>query len=171
MTIQFMIIGAPRSGTTWASNWLTTERSLCLHDPLFRWPYNELDAVQSSRMLGIACTGVALFPEWVNEHPARKVVLRRDLKEIDASLVRIGMTPISNQWRGVLDQIVGIHVDWRQLFEKPKSIYEYLLDMPFDEERHAALREINMQPDFGTVSVDHAAISRLMHSLIQARAH
>lgn len=170
MSIQFMLIAAPRSGTTWASNWLTTERSLCLHDPLWKWSCSQLDTIECARMLGIACTGIAFFPEWVNAHPARKVVLRRDLKEVDKSLSAIGLPPVSAQFDGVLDRINGIHLDWRELFERPKHIYEYLLDQPFDADRHALLCDINMQPAFGAISFDRAATMRLVRELEHARA-
>lgn len=166
--IQFMIIAAPRSATTWASNWLSTDATLCLHDPLWRWHYSELDAIESPKRLGIACTGIALFPEWVNAHPARKVILHRDLSEVDASLMRIGMTACSKQWDGVLDKIQGVHLGWTELFTRPQFIYEYLLDLPFDAERWACLREINVQPNFDSVSVNRDATARLMAEL---RAH
>lgn len=169
--ISFMVIAAPRSATTWTSNWLTTDTSLCLHDPLWRWHYSDLDAIESSKTLGIACTGIALFPEWVNAHPARKVILHRDMKEVDASLENIGLTPISSHWEGVLDKIRGIHLDWTDVFENPKHIYEYLLDRPFDAERHEQLREMNVQPAFAKLSIDRGATSRLIRELEHARAH
>lgn len=171
MTIQFMVISAPRSASTWVSNWLTTDTTLCLHDPLWRWHYSELDTVPCSKMLGITCTGVALFPDWVNAHPARKVILHRPLDEVDASLVKIGLTPCSQAWEGVLDRIRGVHVDWREVFERPKHLYEYLLDRPFDAERHHALREINAQPAFAKLSIDRGATARLIRELEYARAH
>jgi len=166
--IDFMLIAAPRSGTTWASNWLTTDTTLCFHDPLWRWSKEQLDSIQSRRRIGVACTGLALFPEWVNAHPARKVILHRDLAEVDASLVRIGMTPCSEQWNGVLDRINGVHLDWRDLFERPQYIYEYLLDQPFDAERWTLLREANVQPHYESITVNQAATARLMAEL---RAH
>lgn len=171
MTIKFMVIAAPRSATTWCSNWLTTDTTLCLHDPLWTRHYSELDEIQSAKALGIACTGIALFPEWVNAHPARKIILHRDLKHIDASLERIGLSAISSHWEGVLDKIEGIHLPWTALFDQPKNIYEYLLDRPFDADRHAALREISMQPHFPGLTVDRGAASRLITELSQARAH
>lgn len=169
--ISFMLIAAPRSATTWASAWLTTDTTLCLHDPLWKHHYSELDAIESSKVLGIACTGIALFPEWVNAHPARKVVLHRDFAEVDASLVKIGLTPCSPQWEGVLDQIRGVHLDWKDLFERPRAIYEYLLDKPFDAERHRELVEMNVQPAFAKLSIDRSATSRLIRELEHARAH
>lgn len=169
--LQFMVISAPRSASTWVSNWLSTDTTLCLHDPLWRWHYSELDTIKSQKVLGIACTGVALFPEWVNAHPARKVILHRDPMEIDASLTKIGLTPCSQQWEGVLDKIRGMHLHWTDVFERPKYVYEYLLDRPFDAERHQALREMNVQPCFSKLSIDRSATARLIRELEHARAH
>lgn len=165
--IDFMILAAPRSATTWASNWLTTDHSTCLHDPLLKWTKDELMTLESApgKSVGVACTGLALFPDWVNAHPARKVILHRDLCEVDHSLARIGMTPCSAQWDGVLEKIDGIHLDWLDLFRQPRAIYEYLLNKPFDAERWAVLREINMQPNFGSLSINREATQRFMHEL------
>ncbi len=168
MTIEFMLLAAPRSGTTWAANWLTTDTTLCLHDPLLKWMKDELDTLEShkkGRRLGIACTGLAMFPEWVNAHPARKIILHRPLTEIDASLQSMGMTPCSNHWQGVLDRIDGVHLSWSDLFERPQYIYEYLLDLPFDPERWALLREINVQPHFEGLTINPQATQRLMNEL------
>lgn len=169
--ISFMLISAPRSASTWASNWLTTDTTLCLHDPLWKYPYDELDKIESTKMLGIACTGIALFPEYVNAHPARKVVLHRDFAEIDTSLEKIGLSAISGHWEGVLERIQGVHLSWRELFERPKAIYEYLLDKPFDAERHELLAEINAQPAFAKLSIDRSATQRLIRELEYARAN
>lgn len=168
MTVEFMILAAPRSATTWASNWLTTDTTLCLHDPLWRWKKEQLDQLQTRKRLGVACTGLALFPEWVNAHPARKVILHRDLSEVDTSLERIGMTGCSQQWEGVLDRIDGAHLEWTELFSRPQYIYEFLLDLPFDAERWASLREMNVQPHYEAVTVNRSATARLMSEL---RAH
>lgn len=165
MTIQFMVLGAPRSGTTWASNWLTTDRTLCLHDPLAKWTKDELLTLESSKVLGVSCTALALFPNWVNAHPARKVILRRPLSEIDVSLSHIGLPAASHAWNGVLDRIEGVHIDWREMFQRPRAIYEYLLDLPFDPERWAALRETNVQPHFDGLTINPAATKRLMEEL------
>ena len=39
-----------------------------------------------------------------------------------------------------------------------KDIYEYLLEKPFDSERHSYLIEINVQPNFGKLIFDKAAL-------------
>jgi len=166
--IEFMILAAPRSATTWTANWLTTDTTLCLHDPLLKWTKDELLELKSNKRLGVACTGLALFPEWVNAHPARKVILHRPLNEVDESLQAIGMTGCSAQWEGVLEMIVGVHIDWQDIFTRPQYVYEYLLDQPFDAERWASLREMNVQPMFEGLTVNRQATAALMHEL---RAH
>jgi hypothetical protein len=93
------------------------------------------------------------------------VILHRPLAEIDQSLVQIGMTPISKHWEGVLDAIEGVHLDWQELFTRPKAIYEYLLDRPFDAERWALLREMNVQPHFQELTINRAATAQLMNEL------
>lgn len=166
--IEFMVISAPRSGSAWAANWLTTERSLCLHDPLYRYHYLELDSIQSSRPLGISCTGVANFYEWVNQHPARKVVLHRDPDEVNASLSDIGLPQVPEEFFYKLNKIRGIHVPWRMLFTRPKTIWEHLTDAPFDHERHEYLCRLNVQRDFGGVVVDPVVTRRLVGEIRSA---
>jgi len=160
-----MVVAAPRSGTTWASNWLTTDTTLCLHDPLWTRHYSELDVIQSDKMLGIACTGIALFPDWLNQHPARKVILHRPLSEVDASLAAIGLPACSHAWRGVLDRVDGWHLDWRDLWRIPELIYERLLQRPMDEERYELLRQLRVQPDFERVAIDPVHTQRMVRAI------
>lgn len=165
-----MVLGAPRSGTAWAANWLTTDQTLCLHDPLFKRHYTDLDSFQTKKRFGIACTGSALFPDWVLEHPAPKLILHRDFAEIDRSLEAIGLPGLPPIWRtGALDRIDGLHVQWEELFENPEPIWSHLLpDIPFDAERHTVLRELDVQIRYEGVEVNPAATRRLMRELATA---
>lgn len=141
--IEFMLLAAPRSATAWAANWLTTDRSLCLHDPLNRWTLEELDQRWlRQRCLGIACTASALLPD-INQHPARKVVLHREPREVRESMERLHIH--GSYDFAALDRIQGRHYDWRQLFDDPAPIYEYLIRQPFDAERHEELVGMNVQ--------------------------
>jgi len=163
--IEFMVIALPRSGTTWASNWLTTDDTLCLHDPLWDRHYDELDGIVSKKRLGVSCTGLMLFPEWLNAHPARKVILHRDVVEVNESLRAIGMPTLDQDAEDKLWGITGMHVEWGALFNRPREIYEHLLQKEFDEERHAELRKIAMQPSFEELTVNKDAVRRLMTEL------
>lgn len=150
-----MVLSAPRSGSSWASNWLTTEHSLCLHDPVLNFEPEELDNIPCQRTLGVACTGLALFPQWVNYHKARKIIVHRDRQEIDKSLLGIGLTPLGRAWDGALERIEGRHVQMEDLFNPAQAgaIFSWLTGQPFDYERHRVLLDLNVQPQFDRVHV------------------
>jgi hypothetical protein len=163
--IEFMILAAPRSGTTWAANWLTTDTTLCLHDPLYTRHYEELDSIESKKKLGVSCTGLYWFPDWVNKHPAKKVILHRDISEINKSLNDIGLPSFPDNTSEKLGLIDGIHINYAEIFTNPKPIYEYLTGLPFDAERHAFLLDIEMQPKFSGLKVGKAVTRRLLQEL------
>lgn len=163
--IDFMVIALPRSGTTWAANWLTTDSTLCLHDPLFMHHYSELDDIKSDKSLGISCTGIYNFPQWINAHPARKVILHRDLNEINESLNELGLANLPDDEPSKLDKIAGMHVHWTEIFDNPKKIYEFLTGKCFDPERHKELKAIEMQPMFSGLTKNPAVLQRLIEEM------
>jgi len=160
--IDFMVLAAPRSGTTWAANWLTTEHTICLHDPLYIRAPEDLDAIHSDRPLGIACTGLVYFPEWVNRHPARKVILRREPAAVNGSLKSIGVSPCETLVFENLQKIEGRHVPYTDLFTNPKELYEFLTQRPFDAARHQCLRDMHIQPYFDSIEHNPEVIRKLM---------
>lgn len=167
--IEFMVLGAPRSGTAWAANFLTTDNTLCLHDPMWRYHYDELDKIDSRRILGVSCTGLALIPKYLRSHAARKVVLHRPIEEIEASLADLRQGQLAPHWEETLASISGLHVSWTDLFNPlgAKRIYEWLLDREFDADRHRELVNLNVQMNFATVSINRDATARLFRELRQ----
>jgi hypothetical protein len=141
--IEFMLLGAPRSATAWCSNWLTTDNTLCIHEPLARWSIGELDEIKSSKVLGIACTVLAQAPEFVNRHSSRKVILHRDATEVRESMRKLRIEGAYDF--AAMDRIEGMHCDWRKVFTDPEPIYTFLLNRKFDRERHAELINLNVQ--------------------------
>lgn len=152
--IDFMLLAAPRSGTAWCANWLTTDMSLCLHEPLARWKPEDLDRIESAKKLGIACTTLALQPAFVNAHPARKVILHRPADEVQASMAALRIS--GSYDHQALDRIQGMHCDWREIFLAPEGVYTYLLQRPFDAERHRELLAFNIQNQHLIRQVQHA---------------
>lgn len=163
-----MVIGPPRSGTTWASVWLSTHATHCLHDPLFEYRHTELDRIRSGKALGISCTGVAMFPDWLANHPARKVILHRDIVEVNVSLGRIGLPLMPLHWDDRLWDIPGHHYPWTALFDDPRGIYEHLTGLEFDAERHSVLRMARIEPDLSRIRINAAHIQQVM---ADARVH
>lgn len=150
-----MVLSAPRSASTWVANWLTTEKSLCLHDPILEHKPEDLDAITSDRVLGLSCTGLALLPEFVNAHPARKVIVHRPLETVNRSLVSIGLAGVGANWVGALYKIGGMHVAYEDLFNplRARTIHKYLMQTPFDGRRHAQLCAMHVEPHFPKVQV------------------
>ena len=138
-----MVLGAPRSGTAWCSVWLSTDTTLCIHEPMARYRLEDLDKLQSTKTLGISCTVLGLIPDVINKHPARKLILHRDPKEVRDSMQKLGIK--GDYDFAALDRIKGMHCHWRKVFTEPALIYEYLLERPFDAERHAELVGLNIQ--------------------------
>lgn len=165
-----MVIGPPRSGTAWAANWLTTERTLCLHDVLFSHDLEQIDKLPHSRILGLADTGLSLQPDWVKAHPAKKVILHRDPRDIDDSLARAGLPNRRINWIAQLNELDGLHVDWRLLFQAPHLIHTYLFGnaIPFDADRHAVLSKLNVQADFEKVDPDPVATYKMIQRFERA---
>jgi len=161
--LDFMVIALPRSGTTWASNWLTSDKVHCIHDPLAMYRYNELDSIKSNKILGISCTAIFTYKDYVNKHSARKLILHRSIDEINVSLVAAGMAGIiPASWQNALDDIEGLHIPWTDIFNHPKDIYEYLTELPFDEERFAELRQMRIEPYQANVPYNPDALRELL---------
>lgn len=171
--LDFMIIGLPRSGTTWASNLFLSDSVTCYHDPLYQTHYSEWDKKLqrgTSSKVGISCTGIWRWPDWVNEHSSRKVVLHRGQNEIHKSMKDIGLPPIDlDEAEASLNSIIALHVPFSDLFD-PKhccTIWDYLLDfsIPFNYKRHELLTDIEMQPKFSGLSIGKDVTRRLMIEL------
>lgn len=166
-----MVIGAARSGTTWAANWLTTEHTLCLHDPLFSYRYDELDSIPHDRPLGVSCTGLWAHPVFVNAHPARKLILHRDAGEINASLRRIGLPEcrdLTSELNGLWGGEKVYHCQWDQLFHEGSArlIWEHLTDsIPFDVVRWRALKEFEIGPRYQSLVIDTSKIKSMLKEL------
>lgn len=167
MSIDFIVVSGERSGSTWAANWLTTDTTLCYHDPLMRWRQEELSHLPRPRgkRIGIACTAQGQFPEWVNRQVCPTVVLHREHAQIDASWTKLGVAPFLV--KPDLNNVWGLHYTWQSLFDPTfaKEIYEYLLHETFDAERHHELVQMNVQPHFDSVSVTGPGVKELVQRI------
>ena len=164
--IDFMVIGLPRSGTTWAANWLTDDRVFCIHDPLWTTHHTDWDMTlkRDDRVTGVACTGVWRWVDWVNRHPARKVVLHRDIGDVRHSLRQIGLPvpPVNAALN--LSQIDGLHVPYEQLFDATgaQEIWQQATgNLPFDADRHAEMVQMNIQPQRSRLRIDPGVQRRI----------
>lgn len=166
--LDFMVVALPRSGTTWAANWLTTDDTICIHDPLYTLHYEDWDKWElPDRKVGVSCTGIWRFKEWLNKHPSRKIVLHRDLDEVNASMVALGLPECTPMDIKALYAVDGWHWGMEDLFDANSAcrIYEYLLKKEFDINRHQQLVQIEMQPKFSGLKVGAEVTRRLMDEI------
>lgn len=161
--IEFMVIAAPRSGTAWCSNWLTDNVRHCLHDPLYDHHYEDFDAITIPRKrIGVACTGLGLFPEWVSMHPARKVILHRDRDEVNQALRSQGLPKCPHSLFKGLESIAGLHVQWTDLFRNPAEIWQHLFPgEELDVVRHKHLAQLNVTSNWRARVQDQNVLDRL----------
>lgn len=167
--IDFMLLAGPRSGTTWCANWLTTDTTMCLHDPLTVYKIPVLEQLTfPGRRKGIACTGSYLYPDWVLGSKARKAILYRDPEEINHAHDALGLRRIDPvKHNKAIARLVdnGVPVwDWDAIFEVRTAldIWNTLLpDLPFDLHRHHQLVGMNVQPQFNRRQFGREAIQEL----------
>lgn len=170
MTIKFMVLGGPRSATTWAANWLTTETTMCLHDPLIEYTLRNLDLITiPGKEIGISCTSTLLFPEWFLKHPAKKIILYREPSEINASLAALGLKELDvHAHNGRVHGAVKAGIElwhWDAVLDRTsaRTIWQYLLPrVPFDEYRHDLLTQFNVQPQWKRLPVAKEAVGDLV---------
>lgn len=160
MNVDFIVLGLPRSGTTWLANLLTTDHSLCLHDP-FRmlpeqWP-------RDGRTFGVSCTGGYLMPKWLDVQTCPVAVIERDPAACDASLARMGLGAV-----GVLapelDRVKARRWRFADLWneERARELWAYLLpDVRFDAVRYRLLRDMQVQPHQRTWTPDASVLREL----------
>lgn len=164
--IEFMVIAAPRSGTGWAANWLTTDTTLCHHGLSARLRMDDWEEIESHKLLGTAETALWWASAKLNASPARKVILHRDAAEICASLGMPDLIERVTAMQGALNRIDGMHVQWSEIFDKPSPIYEHLLQRPFDPERHAELLRLQVTCLPKRATFDSRVLARIREEMI-----
>lgn len=172
--IHFMVLGGPRSATTWAANWLTTDTTICLHDPLFEYEPAQLERMsfRGGKRFGISCTGSTLYPDWVNSLKCPKLVLYRDVNEINTSLRALGfveLIPSRNEARlAAIKNAMFIHYEDMFALSRAAIIAKYL-GVPFDPDRYDVIRQMRVEPMYAHINVGKDAAMALVRKIQEAR--
>ena len=125
-----------------------------MHDPLWQMHHRDLDRMlptySAAKIRGIACTGIWRWPDFLNAHPARKVVLHRPISEVRASMTRLGLPELPENAAEMLGEVDAMRIDYRALFapRHARKVWQHLTGgaVPFDERRHARLVEMRIEP-------------------------
>lgn len=173
MAINFMVLGGPRSATTWAANWLTTDTTICLHDPLLEYPIQHLQRMTfDGKRFGISCTSALLYPDWVNAQKCPKVILYREIKEINRSLRELGLVElIESRHLARLNNIHGaLIVPYEHLFSPTGAgVIAKHLGVPFDAYRHDVLMQMRVEPMWKRLNVGRQAVTDLIQRIKESR--
>lgn len=154
----FFVTGLPRSRTAWMANWLTTDKTLCVHDPICNlWP------AVIDRRLGMSGPEVALSFYRLNEaHPAAPwvVVQRKDAKEAFEKVLRQHMEIPEGfhkfwaervEWIariGDHDRVLKVEFEALNYEDTAAQVWRHLLpEMPFDAARWNMLNDLNITQD------------------------
>lgn len=153
--IDFAVFALPRSGTAWMANFLTTDRTLCLHDPFAAAMPEHWDA--GGRRLGISCTGSYLFPRWLATLDCPIAVIERDPDECEASLKAAGLPGDVGMLKRALDAVDGRRWRFSDMWneDKARELWAFLLPhVPFDAQRHRLLLDMRVETKTRTADMD-----------------
>jgi len=169
--MDFMITGFPRSGTTWMANLLTTDSSVCYHDPLYHTHYQDFEHLKKDpgSLMGISCTGIWRWKEWFNEQDCKKVILHRPFTEVQQELHKMGAPYLEDHLRDSLDDLDGTHCFYRDIFSwaTASDLYYELTGKPLSKVRFDNLLGMNVQPNFSVANVDENVMQGLYSELLE----
>lgn len=171
MSAPFAIVALPRSGTAWLSRALTGDGWTCHHQMAIqmRSAADVVDLFREPRT-GTAETAIALgwrlLRRWVPG--LRIMVVRRPVDECVASMLRVDVGGVARYDPAILragllrearalDELQRepdvLTVQFRDLWadESGAAIFRHCLGAPFNQERWAAFREVNIQADVRTM--------------------
>ena len=155
--IDFAVFALPRSGTAWLANWLTTDKSLCLHDP---FAASMPEHWEANGRFGIACTGSYLFPKWLATLDCPIAVIERDPGECAASLRAHDLPDDVTALKRALDATDGRRWRFGDLWneDKARDLWAFLLPgIAFDAQRYRLLRSLRVETKTRTADMDTLA--------------
>ena len=142
--IDFMVVSMPRSRSTWLANWLTTDKSICLHDPLRDKTIKDIEAIKADKVLGVADTSLLLYGDKLNRYRCKKLIIHRSLAQVSRSVGE----KIDARLAGQLNGIKGLHIQYDEINAMGREIWRYLIGDGFDQERFNLLKDMNIEPHF-----------------------
>lgn len=146
MRLDFIVLGLPRSGTTWLANLLTTQQSLCLHDPFARLLPEQIKG--DGRRLGVSCTGMYLMPSLLAAQRCPVAVIERSVDACEASVAKLGLGSVA-PLKGALDRVQARRFAFDDLWDEyqARRLWIYLMPgVPWDGPRYRLLRDMRVEP-------------------------
>ena len=167
MIDPFLIFGYPRSRTKWLSEFLTTERTTCYHEPSVHWKNkDDISSFFKYRpRCGVADSGLTLlWKDVVRRIPKCKIILvERNLEDALNSMNNLldkhGLECLNkNHYKQSYDKIQEIKneidclvIPYESLKEENicRTVFEYCIpDEEFDSTRWVEMDKVNIQVEF-----------------------
>lgn len=146
--MNFFVIGLPRSRTAWLANFLTYDNNFCYHEGIEGCQSIEEYKKKLGNNKGDSCTALMLL-DMNKEFPdAPKVIIESDVErsiEFAKEKYNIDNPEYFYALKDKLDKIDGLRINFEDINDRLKDIWEHLFDTPYDEERGSLLREMDIQ--------------------------
>lgn len=158
MKIPFIVMALPRSRTAWMSKFLSYPPRSCAHDLVLECSSIQEYLEALGRFDGTIETGAMLGWRVLRKRMplARIAVVRREKKEVLASLAKFGINwaePEMNVRDDLLASIaqapgvLSLRYEELNTREGCKALFEHCLEIPFDSEWWEAAQNLNIQID------------------------
>lgn len=158
--MDFLLTGLPRSGTAWAAVWLS-DGAICLHEPLATVRAEELARWKPERRWGMACTAVWMIPWFAESLRCPRVILERDLSEVNESLQNMGLPEMTKPNVDAFRRFKGPRFPYTDLFDhdSARNIWGILRpDRFFDADRWKLLSGMRIERDWPSYTIDEETI-------------
>jgi len=150
--LKYIIVGLPRSGTTWLSHFLSIDECQCLHDPSAFFSKQEMSLFNG----GLCDTGLWFDMDWCREKTRKLIVIERPIEDVNKSLTKLKFPLVTKYFyerfmkvKGLADYI--IYFD--SLFvseDEAREFWEFVYpEIPFDKDRWKELSKIKINSFVG----------------------
>ncbi len=165
---NYFILGLPRSRTAWLANFMTYGDNFCYHEGINGCHTIEDYQAKLGRNKGDSSTGAMLLDLDKYFPGAKKVIIDSGLSKAVEFSEELTGNP-NEDWmihvQSRLNQFDGLRVDFNDIDDNLKTIWEYLADTEYDEERGNMLSRFNIQVH-DPLNYDNAAIRSLSREFL-----
>ena len=129
---MFFILGMPRSRTFWLSQFLG-----CVHEGL--WYYPNYEDFLKTKHIGDSTTCYPAIKDYIKDQ--KKVIIHRDPEEVQASIRKLFNVEIDLSIFDTLKDEQGLHVQYRDINDRLREIWEYTRTSPFPTKRAELMKD------------------------------
>lgn len=179
MSEPFLITGLPRSRTAWLSVAAANDQSICWHEPvgwLDRWQdvFTKIWGNQPQRYVGASDSALGFHLQEIIERVAPRVlIVERDIGQVQASLDRLGPTPVNfcTLLKASMEYIHPLikRVPFEALADSHvvvQCLRHLMPEAVISQDRIRALQPLNIQADMTRVHQSIAVRARDMSAVL-----